>query len=233
MKLLVVAADRMELVGILARARNVRRPRLPVDWTRAIELAGNEMMLVANGIGRKRAGAAVDIAARDFQPDAVVSTGFCGALDEALHIADVIVGTEIISSSGRARAERLPRRPECPDREGPICSIDYIAQTASEKSRLRDLGGCAVEMEAAGVVERAEALGLPFFCVRAVTDLAGEDMANDFNAALRPDGHFDTMAILRRSFCHPAARLPELLRLRRRCARAARSLGEFFADRRF
>jgi len=83
------------------------------------------------------------------------------------------------------------------------------------------------------VAARAEARGLPFYCVRAVTDLAGEDMANDFNMALRPDGHFDTMLILRGTLRHPLVRLPELLRLRNRCARAACVLGEFIADCRF
>jgi hypothetical protein len=32
---------------------------------------------------------------------------------------------------------------------------------------------------------------------------------------------------------HPSARLPELIRLRKRCNRAAQALGEFFADSRF
>src|SRR5207248_5170968 len=95
MKLLFVGADRMEFAGIVARAKNVRRASVSVDWARAAEVAGNEVMLVANGIGRKRAAAAVDIALRDFMPAAVVSTGFCGALDEALNIGDVVVGTEI------------------------------------------------------------------------------------------------------------------------------------------
>jgi nucleoside phosphorylase len=135
------------------------------------------------------------------------------------------------------------RQPECPSgqgkhprlrtRFGVVCSIDHIAQTSEEKSRLRSSGACAVEMEAAGVAERAKALGLPFHCVKAVTDLAGETMANDFNSALRSDGHFDTMLILRRSFRYPTARLPELIRLRNRCVRAAHVLGEFFADCRF
>ncbi len=228
MKLLFVAADRMEFSGLLARAKKVRRASPALDWARAAELAGNELMLVANGVGKKRAAAAVDAALLHFQPDAVVSTGFCGALDPALQIADVVVATEVIDGDCRLPAETLPGR-----RAGPVCSVDYVAQTAVQKARLRELGAVAVEMEAAGVAARALASKLPFFCVRAVTDLASEDMANDFNAALRPDGHFATMTILRRSFRHPAARLPELLRLQRRCARAAESLGELFADSRF
>ena len=82
-------------------------------------------------------------------------------------------------------------------------------------------------------MQRAQALGLPFFCVRAVTDLADETFANDFNAALREDGHFDTMQILRSAMLRPVARLPELVRLRKRCGIAARTLGEFLADCRF
>jgi nucleoside phosphorylase len=116
---------------------------------------------------------------------------------------------------------------------GGVASIDHVAQTAAEKARLRAKGSIAVEMEAAGVAERAAARNLPFYCVKAVTDLAGEDMANDFNSALRPDGHFATMVILRSSLRQPLIRIPELLRLRKRCARAALSLGEFIADCRF
>jgi adenosylhomocysteine nucleosidase len=228
MKLLFVAADRMEFSGFVARAKNVRPAMLALDWARTADIAGHEVMLVANGIGKKRAAAALDAAVPEFHPDAVVSTGFCGALDHSLHIADVVVSSCIIADQ-----KRYPAQPIQHPIAGPICSIDYVAQTAAQKSRLRELGAVAVEMEAAGVVDRAQKLQLPFFCVRSVTDLASEDMANDFNAALRPDGHFATMTILRSSLRHPTARLPELLRLRRRCARAAESLGEFFADSRF
>jgi hypothetical protein len=88
-------------------------------------------------------------------------------------------------------------------------------------------------MEAAGVAQRAQKLGVPFFCIKSVTDLADETMANDFNVVLRSDGRFDTMKVLLLSLRHPWVRLPELFRLQRRCALAARSLGEFIADCRF
>ena len=101
------------------------------------------------------------------------------------------------------------------------------------KARLRAGGGSVVEMEAGGVAERARARDLPFYCVRVVTDLADEDLANDFNRALRPDGHFATMSILRGTLRNPLVRLPELLRLRNRCVRAALALGDFIADCRF
>ena len=78
------------------------------------------------------------------------------------------------------------------------------------------------------MAERARARDVPFYCVRAVTDLADETMANDSIKALRPDGHFDTMNILRVALRHPLVRLPELIRLRKRCVRAARYIGGFY-----
>ena len=216
MKLLLVAAQPSELQAI--------RPRMP-------QPGAHRMLLVANGAGAHRAAAAVDDALATFQPDAIVSLGFCGALDPDLAIADIVVGTTIFAG-GRAFAAQVPTA-GLPHRLGPVCSLDHVARTAAEKSELRATGAIAVEMEAAGVAERAQSLGVPFFCIKSVTDLAGEDMANDFNAALRSDGRFDTMKILASSLRKPWVRLPELFRLRRRCARAARALGDFIADCRF
>ena len=228
MRLLFIAADPMEFPGILAHAEQPQDGRVAVDWSRSARLGAHNIMLVANGLGPKRAAAAVDAAAQAFRPDAVVSTGFCGALLPALEIADVVVGTCIASDDGNYVTLPLKSR-----HSGPVRSINHIVQTASEKRQLAATGAIAVEMEAAGVASRCESLGLPVYCVKAVTDLAGEDMTNDFNKALRSDGHFATMLILRGSFRNPLVRLPELIRLRRRCVRAARVLGDFFADCRF
>jgi adenosylhomocysteine nucleosidase len=210
MKILVVASDPMELRGI---------PQSP------------DFHLIANGVGMKRAAAAVDKALAEFPIDAVISTGFCGALDPALQVGDIVIGSEVVNGTRRYAASKP--RSDRPHHTGVVLSFGHIVQTAAEKSRLRATGAIAVEMEAAGVAERAAARNLPIYCIKAVSDLAGEDMANDFNSALRPDGHFATMDILRSSLRQPLVRIPELLRLRKRCARAALLLGEFIADCRF
>jgi len=230
-RLLLFASDPMEFRGILARAERVQPTPLPVDWAHTIQLGGHDLLLVANGVGARRAASAVDAAAEAFQPDAVVSTGFCGALDPQLALADVVVATSVAAANRSYQA--VPVTSAAAHHSGVVRSIDQVAQTAEEKCRLHAGGAIAVEMEAAGVAARAETRGLPFYCVRAVTDLAGETMANDFNAALRADGHFDTMVILRATLRRPLARLPELCRLRQRSVRAARVLGVFFANCRF
>ena len=230
MRLLFVASDPMEYRGIVWLGP-LRAPGVAVDWVRRAVVQGYEAMLVANGAGPERAAAAVDAARNAFHPEAIVSIGFCGALDPALGIGDVVVGTSV---TGGGRSYPLhPVASGAPHHAGAICSIGHVAQTAAEKARLRASGAIAVEMEAAGLAGKAETLGLPFYCVRAVTDLAGEDMANDFSKALRPDGHFDTIIILRSALRHPWVRVPELMRLRQRCVRAALALGDFIADCRF
>jgi len=232
MKILLVAADPMEFSGMLSLASdNGPAPPAAVDWARCARLGGHEALLAANGAGWRRAAAAVDATTAVFGPEAVFSTGFCGALDPQFQIADVVVATAI--EAGEHRFPALPAQGPFQVYAGPICSIDHVAGSAEEKQRLRASGACAVEMEAGGVAGRAAELGLPFYCVRSVTDLAGESFSIDFNRVLRSDGHFDTMKILSEALRHPASRLPELLRLRSRSLRAARALGEFFADCRF
>jgi adenosylhomocysteine nucleosidase len=223
MRILLVAADRMEFPGILHHAAGVSAAHLALDWSRSARLGNHDVVLAANGAGAHRAASAVDAA--------IVSTGFCGALAPELKTGDIVVGTAI--STGSRTFPALHPASGRQHHMGVICSIDHVAQTAEEKRRLRAGGASVVEMEAGGVADRAAARSVPFYCIRVVTDLAGEDMANNFNLALRQDGHFATISILQGALRHPLVRLPELFRLRNRCVRAARVLGDFIADCRF
>jgi adenosylhomocysteine nucleosidase len=221
----------MEFRGLSRRCTQLRPAKLQADWSRTGSLGDHRILFTANGAGAHRAAMAVDAAVPSFRPDAVLSLGFCGALDPDLVIAGIVAGTTIFAGD-RTFAAELPDT-AAPHRLGPVRTLDHVASTAAEKARLRSTGAIAVEMEAAGVAVRAQALSLPFFCIKTVTDLAGETMANDFNASLLSDGHFDTIKILRSSFRQPWVRLPELVRFRARCVKAARALGDFIADCRF
>jgi nucleoside phosphorylase len=230
MRILVVASLPMEFSSILSHAQAVEKPRLPVDWVRSANIREHEFLLLANGATRRRAGAALDAVWDAFRPQALVSTGFCGAAAPELGIADVVVATEVAWDG-----QRFPALPVTGARahRGLVRTLDHIAGSREERASLRAAGAMAVEMEAAEPAERASLAGLPFYCIKTVTDLAHETLANDFNGALRSDGHFATIVVLREALRHPLARIPELFRLRRRCARAARVLGDFFADCRF
>ena len=73
---------------------------------------------------------------------------------------------------------------------GPIlCSPKPISTVASKLSAHRLTGALAVDMESRAVCEVAEEAGLPFFCLRAVCDPAGQTVADALLAAVDEHGN--------------------------------------------
>ena len=231
MRILLIASDPREFAGVVARADGAEPCGAAVRWARRVRFGVHEALLAANGVGAACAAAGVDAALAVFEAEAVVNTGFCGALDPDFEIADLVVATEV-----HADGQVFPSLPVSSDsgfHRGPVVSLSRVARTAEQKAKLRASGACAVEMEAAGVLQRARERRLPFYCIRAITDLAGETLENDFDACLRSDGYFDTMTLIRNALYRPLRRFPELIRLRRRSVRASLALGDFLAHCRF
>jgi adenosylhomocysteine nucleosidase len=225
--LLFVAADPRECLPFISRWESSRPVPLPVHWARQGTWKGREVMAIANGAGAARARAAVEAAPH---PVAVCNIGFCGALDDGLAPGDVFVADSV--------REGEKTWPACDPhglnaQSGALISVGRIAQTAREKRELRRTGARVVEMEASGVASASEDLKIPFYCVRAVSDLSGEDFANDFNRCLRPDGRFDLVRLLTGALASPMSRFGELMRLSKRTALASNNLGEFLANCRF
>jgi adenosylhomocysteine nucleosidase len=222
--LLFIAAEPRECLDWLGHWDNVRPLPLPVHWARAGKWKGRDVIAIANGAGSERARAAVAAAG---PVAAVCNIGFCGALDSTLQPGDIFIATEI-RNGARSYAIRRPAGP--PAASGALASISHVARTALEKRELRAKGARVVEMEAAGAARASEELGVPFYCVRAVSDLAGEDLKNDFNAALRADGRFSLPRLLAGACASPWHRFGELITLKQRTEMASKNLGEFLAD---
>jgi nucleoside phosphorylase len=106
--------------------------------------------------------------------------------------------------------------------------------TAAEKKALREkTGAIAAEMEAGAVKKIAGDWQVPFYCVRAVSDTAHEDMPLDFNLYRDSAGRFSLPRIALAAVSRPFTRIPALQRLEANCNVASESLGAFFADCRF
>jgi adenosylhomocysteine nucleosidase len=228
---ILVAAEAHEFSGLIRRLRRTARLNWRVEFARVTQVNGERWILAANGPGPRLAGDAVDIAYREDRPDAIVSAGLCGALDPRFRIGQIVVASEI--AAGDERYAALAPAAAQPCERGIVVSIDRVAVTASDKSRLWQSGACAVEMEAAAVGLRASSRGTPFYCVRAVSDLAGEDLPLDFNQLRNGSGRFNRVRILQNAMTRPWERIPALMRLGRNSWRAARALGDFLADCRF
>lgn len=228
--LIAVAAEPLELRGLLRRARRVRRPGWPLAFVREADIGGRRWVLAAHGPGPRLARHAAQTALDRCGGRAVLlSTGFCGGLDPALRPGDVFIAGEIIDAATGARFPALPLR-DCPQaRHGLLWSQDHVASSAEEKAQIRRSGADAVDMEAAAVAAEAERRRVPFFCVRVVSDGAGSSLPLDFNAFRDGEGRFSRSRITRFVLLHPSKVMP-LLRFRSECRRAADRLGEFLVQ---
>jgi adenosylhomocysteine nucleosidase len=226
---LFIAAERREYVGLLRHCRDVERLRWPIDLSCSARLGGQPVVLAANGVGPELAAAATTVAMAHVRPIAVVSTGFCGALDPLLRVADIFVATAIQDLDVPVQQPHCQRAAA----HGTLVSIDRIAQTAGEKQALRDRGAAVVEMEAAGVAQVVRQCGIPFCCIRVVSDTAEEGFCIDLNSARLPDGRLSTGRILASAMRRPVTGIRELYRLFRNTKAASQSLGDFLADCRF
>ena len=224
-----IAAERREFEGVLANADRAKKLDWPLDFARIAWLAGEQLLLVANGPGPKLAGRAVEIAKQREELKGLVSTGFCGALNPALEPCDIFVATELLGVACALSAPRSNHR----FKNGKMISIDRVVSTAAEKAELHKTGADAVDMEAAAVAAQAAEWGLPFYCIRVVTDTAGESLPLDFNRMRDRNGRFDRTRIMAAALRSPLAVLPGLLQLNRNTKSAARALGDFIADARF
>jgi adenosylhomocysteine nucleosidase len=222
-----VAAERRELDGIVSRGESAITLRWPVAFACEFGLNGQAAIAVANGPGPKLAGMALDAIRERREIRGVVSVGYCGALKPGLDANDITVATRV--NQRGAQAPEVSRAFAA----GPVLSADRVVTSVEEKSGLARTGAIAVEMEAEALAERAESWGLPFYCVRIVTDTAAESLPLDFNALRDADGRFSRARIVLAVLRRPGALVPRLMRFDRRCRSASVALGDFVADCRF
>jgi adenosylhomocysteine nucleosidase len=217
---LLVAAEAREFRGILKRfGPAAKLNRDGAKFSREVMRDGDRWWLLANGPGPR---CVEEVLRQKMDVSGIVNTGFCGALDPSLDIGDVVVW------GGAPAVSRLPFV------KGEISSADRVVVTAEEKRLLREkTGAIAAEMEAAAVKKTADRWGVPFYCVRAVSDTANEDMPLDFNLYRDRAGRFSLPRIALAAMSRPFTRIPALRRLEANCNVASESLGAFFADCRF
>lgn len=228
--MLIVAADRAELKPLARRLEKPEPAAAGLPWAVTGRLGTLPAALVASGAGRANASRTLRQAGQRWMVRAIVSTGWCGALDPALEVGQVVVASRVLSENPPAEYPALPVPGEAV--RGTVLTVDRFVGTAEEKSRLRSTGAIAVEMEAAAVAAEAARLGAPFFCVRAVSDPAGRTFRMDFNQARRSDGTFSVPRIVARAALSPA-RWGELIEMGRAARSSAEALGEFLGSCRF
>lgn len=237
MAILYVASEAFELKPFAGMLTGLRRLKWPIDYAFEGILDGRRIMLAANGAGPRLASQAVEVAIRavtaaelsSSKLEAVVSTGFCGALDPGLREGQIVLANQVFDSNSNETFDCSPLAPNPPFVSGPVITRERIANDATEKQALLARGAIAVDMEAFSVAVRTKRAALPFFCIKVVSDRADESFGFDLNRMRSEDGRIAHGKIILYALKHPNV-VPELLRLKQRATSAAKMLGEFLVS---
>ncbi|WP_217915031.1 hypothetical protein [Miltoncostaea marina] len=180
---------------------------VPAERRALAGLAGPDLSLHLSGMGAAAAGRAA--AALPGGLRAILSAGFCGALDPTLRVGDLVAGEEVLDE---ASGERFPADGRllaaAPGRRGTIVSARRLARTPRDRARL---DGLAVDMESAAIAREAAGRGTPFLALRAVTDETRHRLP-DMDRVVDAAGRLTPGAGLVHFALHPRE-IPALVRL--------------------
>jgi adenosylhomocysteine nucleosidase len=172
-------------------------------------------VLVCGGIGANAARRATEAVIASYAPEIVYSAGFAGALDPSLKIGQIVVPRRVIDVGDS-------RSVDTGIGEGVLLTCNSVASPEQKSKLAESFGACAVDMEAAAVALAAEARGIRFAAVKAISDEKDFELPA-MDEFISPDGSFRT-----RQFALFVALRPWLwataLRLARNSARASHAL---------
>jgi hypothetical protein len=157
---------------------------------------------------------------REVNPARVISVGFAGALDASLQVGHVFEPRTVINAADGVRTE-------CGAGDGILVSSATVAGKEQKIRFGKAYGASAVDMEAAAVAQGAQARGVEFGALKAISDTADFNLppVDRFVAA---DGSFQSV----RFACYVALR-PWLwgatIALTRNSAKASRALSDALA----
>jgi adenosylhomocysteine nucleosidase len=133
--------------------------------------------------------------------EAIISIGLGGALDPALVVGDIVIGSEVLRPRSRWVTDpawtlrlvlALPGA-----KRGAVYGSDDMVLHALDKAKLRSKGGAMLaDMESHVAARIAAAKKLPFVVVRVVSDTAGLSLPTAVRAGIKPDGGMNLPGVL-------------------------------------
>jgi adenosylhomocysteine nucleosidase len=175
-------------------------------------LAGVDVVLVQSGIGKVASALATALLIQHFKPDAVINTGSAGGFDPELNVGDVVISTEVrhhdvdVTAFGYEIGQ-VPQMPAaftahpalitaaeqsiqtlgfCKTKKGLIATGDSFICDPVRIATIRQQFPTmlAVEMEGAAIAQVCHMLQTPFVVIRSLSDIAGKESPQSFEAYL-------------------------------------------------
>ena len=171
------------------------------------------------GMGRRNSERELRKKLEVLTPSLVLTCGFAGALNPDLKIGDVLFEADANSGLAeelQAAGGRLVK----------FHCVSRVAVTVAEKTELRRVTGAdAVEMESEIIRAICREKNIPGATVRAVSDMANEDLPLDFNAVMTEEQtiSFSKLAL---ALAKSPGSIPRLMQLQLNTRLAAQRLAE-------
>lgn len=223
MKIGIIAAMPEELLHLTQNLDKTQEVQVLGNTYYTGTIGKTDVVLVQSGIGKVMSAMSVAVLADHFQVEAIINTGSAGALAEGIAVGDVVIADKLVyhdvdvTAFGYAygqmagqplyfesdknfitRIQTNLSQLEQTWHLGLIATGDsFIAgddKITSIKSHFPDV--LAVEMEGAAIAQAAQALGLPFLVIRAMSDNANHEASISFDEFIIKAGRRSAQVLL-------------------------------------
>jgi len=241
MKAALFSAFPQELICI---RRNLRAEKIRsspfATWSACS--ASKEIIMVLSGMGAVNSEAAWNYAVGTYRPDYIISAGFGGALYEGAGIGDVIAASSVMLYPDIAEATSADSRRKCPMdvpgakevigrmngdvavHEGSFLTFSQrMDKTTVDQKLLGGLSFPVCDMETFSLATLSLAGGLPFFALRAITDLVHEEIPRELFGVTDTYGKFNLIHALYIILSKPGL-MPVFIRMGRNARTASQKL---------
>lgn len=157
----------------------------------------NTVVMCGSGIGKVNAALAAQRLILSCRPDCIISTGVAGGLDSALEPRQVVASTEVVyhdvwcgAPNMWGQVQGLPARYQASAdilsrlriRKGLFTSGDqFITEEPLEREILAKFPeALTVDMESGAIAQTCHLDGVPFVCIRVISDVCGKDRESQY-----------------------------------------------------
>ena len=206
-KIAIMGAMPEEIEPLLEKVDNVKKIEYAANVYYEATYQGKELVIAYSKIGKVFASLTATILLEKFACDALLFSGVAGAISPDLKIGDLIIadglcqhdldivafghpygyvpeGEVCIASDITLRniAKEVAKKNDLTLKEGIIATGDQFVANSDRKEWIYNtFKADALEMEGASVAVVCNALNVPFFILRAISDTANDDAGIDFD----------------------------------------------------
>jgi len=207
-KIAIMGAMPEEIAPLLEKVENINRVEYAKNSYYEATYKGKELVIAYSKIGKVFSSLTAATLIEKFSCEKLLFSGVAGAINPELHIGDLIIANKLcqhdldISIFGhdygfvpegakfvetdkalRDIAKEVAKKNELSLIEGTIATGDQFVASNDRKAFIaKNFQADALEMEGASVAVVCDALEVPFFILRAISDTANDDAEMDFDA---------------------------------------------------